>query len=375
MLGKLAIRTLIYDRGKLLAALVGVIFSVVLVNVQGGLFIGLMSKASLLIDQGDADIWVGHRGMHNLDFAHQMPLRWLHRVRSVPNVEDTSAMRITFSEISLPEGKFESVVVVGIDLDSEIEQPYEIIEGPSDALRQPNSIVVDQCDKDKLMDPKIGELREIGGQRVRITGKCHGVLSFLVAPYIFTDHRTSALMTGVDPNTTSYFLVKIKPGADIGEVCNTLRERLPEAEVMTREEYAYESVNFWMTRTGIGLSFGAATVMGLLVGLLMVAQSLYAMILDRLHEFATLKAIGSTDRELLFVLTIQATIVAFVGIAAGVIISLAISSLFSTPRSTITIPIYLYFASAALVLVICWFSAIIPYWRVRQIDPHLALQG
>ena len=142
MLGKLAIRTLIYDRGKLLAALVGVIFSVVLVNVQGGLFIGLMSKASLLIDQGDADIWVGHRGMHNLDFAHQMPLRWLHRVRSVPNVEDTSAMRIAFSEISLPEGKFESVVVVGMDLDSKIKQPYEIIEGPSDALRQPNSIAV-----------------------------------------------------------------------------------------------------------------------------------------------------------------------------------------------------------------------------------------
>ena len=238
--------------------------------------------------------------MHNLDFAHQMPLRWLHRVRSVPNIQDAGPMRIAFSEISLPEGKFESVVVVGIDLDSKIKQPYEIIEGPSDALRQPNSIVVDQCDRDKLMDPKIGELREIGGQRVRIAGKCHGVLSFLVAPYIFTDHRTSALMTGVDPNTTSYFLVKVKPGADVGQVCDELRQRLPEAEVMTREEYAYESVNFWMTRTGIGLSFGAATVMGLLVGLLMVAQSLYAMILDRLHEFATLKAIGSTDSCLLY---------------------------------------------------------------------------
>ena len=146
MLGKLAIRTLIYDRGKLLAALVGVIFSVVLVNVQGGLFIGLMSKASLLIDQGDAEIWVGHRGMHNLDFAHQMPLRWLHRVRSVPNIQDAGPMRITFSEINLPEGKFETVVVVGVDLDSEIKQPYQIVEGPNDALRQPNSIVVDQCD-------------------------------------------------------------------------------------------------------------------------------------------------------------------------------------------------------------------------------------
>ena len=55
MLSQLALRTLVHDRGKLVVALVGVIFSVVLVNVQGGLFIGLMSKASLLIDQSGAD--------------------------------------------------------------------------------------------------------------------------------------------------------------------------------------------------------------------------------------------------------------------------------------------------------------------------------
>ena len=79
MLRNLAIQTLMHDRGKLLAALVGVIFSVVLVNIQGGLFIGLMSKASLLIDHSDADIWIGHKGMHNLDFAHPIPVRWILR--------------------------------------------------------------------------------------------------------------------------------------------------------------------------------------------------------------------------------------------------------------------------------------------------------
>ena len=375
MLRNLAIQTLMHDRGKLMAALVGVIFSVVLVNIQGGLFIGLMSKASLLIDHSDADIWIGHKGMHNLDFAHPIPVRWIHRIRSVPGIVNASPIRLTFADISLPNGKYESIVVVGVDLDSKIYPPFEIIEGPRDALRQPNSIIVDQCDSDKLVDPEIGELREIGGKRVRVAGKCHGVLSFLVAPYIFTDHRRSAELSNDDPNQTSYFLVKVVPGADVDAICQQIRQRLPEVSVKTKHQYAYESVNFWMTRTGIGLSFGAATVMGLLVGLLMVAQSLYAMILDRLHEFATLKAIGSTDKELLFVLTIQSTIVAFVGIAAGIVISLAIGCLFSTPRSTITIPIYLYFVSAALVLVICWFSAIVPYWRVRQIDPHSALQG
>jgi hypothetical protein len=62
----IAIRTLIADRGKLLTALVGVVFSVVLMNVQGGLFVGLIRKAGLLVDGGEADIWVGHKHMHNV---------------------------------------------------------------------------------------------------------------------------------------------------------------------------------------------------------------------------------------------------------------------------------------------------------------------
>ena len=90
MLLNLAIRTLLHDRGKLIAGLVGVVFSVVLVNIQGGLFTGLMSKASLLVDRSQADIWVGHRGMHNVDFPHDIPLRWIHRVRSIPCLLYTS---------------------------------------------------------------------------------------------------------------------------------------------------------------------------------------------------------------------------------------------------------------------------------------------
>src|SRR5438105_6077115 len=62
-----ALKTLLSDRGKLLTGLAGVIFSLVLVNVQGGLCLGLMRKASLLIDHCDADLWVGHRMIENVD--------------------------------------------------------------------------------------------------------------------------------------------------------------------------------------------------------------------------------------------------------------------------------------------------------------------
>ena len=375
MLLNLAIRTLLHDRGKLIAGLVGVIFSVVLVNIQGGLFTGLMSKASLLVDRSQADIWIGHRGMHNVDFPHDIPLRWIHRVRSIPGVEEAEPLRIAFSEISLPNGHFESVAVVGVTENSSLGRSFKIIEGEPNALDYPDSVVVDQCDNEKLHSPAIGDIREVGGQRVRITGKCHGVLSFLVAPYIFTNHQRSAELTRTDAAMTSYFLVKLAPGADQDAVCNEIRNRLSEVSVMPTNKYASTSVNFWMTRTGIGLSFGAATLMGLLVGLVMVGQTLYAMVLDRINEFATLKAIGSSEKEIITLLAAQSSAVAIVGIAIGTLISMLLQFLLSKPRTEISISWQLYLASSLLVFVICIFSSALPYLRVRRVDPHSVLQG
>src|ERR1044072_2972615 len=108
----IAIKTLVAERGKFLAALVGVTFSIALVNLQLGLFLGLMRKAGLLVDNSQADIWVGHKQMHNVDFVRDIPRRWLHRIKSVPHVERVEPYVVGFSDVTLPSGGFESVVVV-----------------------------------------------------------------------------------------------------------------------------------------------------------------------------------------------------------------------------------------------------------------------
>ncbi|MCG8648365.1 MAG: ABC transporter permease [Pirellulales bacterium] len=375
MLWNIAFRTLICDRGKLLAGLIGVIFSVVLVNIQGGLFFGLINKASLLIDRGGADIWVGHRGMHNVDFPHGIPERWIHRVRSVPGVAEAEPMRIAFSEMSLPDGNFEGVMVVGISEGTELGRAYRIVEGHQDALEYSDGVIVDLCDNDKLVDPAIGERREIGGQRARVAGKSYGVLSFLVTPYVFTHYDRVAEYANTDPAMASYFLVRTRPGADREAVCAEIRNRLQDVTAVPAEQFSSTSVQFWMRRTGIGLSFGAATFLGLLVGLVMVGQTLYAMVLDRISEFATLKAMGSSEREIVMLLGAQATLVASVGIGIGVVITMMVRQLLSTPRAAIEIPAGLYLASAGLVFVICLAASALPYFRVRRVDPHSILQG
>lgn len=375
MLWNIALRTLLCDRGKLITGLVGVVFSVVLVNVQGGLFFGLINKASLLVDRSGADIWVGHRGMHNVDFPHHIPERWIHRIRSLPAVAEAEPIRIGFSEFSLPDGNFEGTTVVGIQRHSDLGRVFEIADGPADALDHADGVVVDAWEDHKLHHPKLGELREIGGKRARIVAKSRGLVGFLVTPYAFTTYDRALEYVGGDPSMASYFLVRVKPGEDVDQVCRQIQQRLTDVTAMTTSQYARTSIQYWTMRTGMGLSFGAATVLGLLVGLVMVAQTLYAMVLDRISEFATLKAIGSSERELLFLLFAQSSSVAGIGIVIGLIVSVIVRHLFSTPRTMIEIPLWLYAVSAVLVFVICLTASALPYLRVRRVDPHSVLQS
>ena len=369
----IAVKTLIADRGKLLTALVGVIFSVVLVNVQGGLFLGMIRKAGLLIDHGEADIWVGHRDMHNVDFPRDIPERWVQRIRSIPAVERADPYLIGFGDMTLPSGGFEGVTIVGMKR-SYLGGAWNFVQGTPAAMLQPDGIVIDQGEDVKLEQPCLGEVREINGRRARIAAKTEGIMGFLVAPYVFTTYDRAAKFLNKDTDACSYILVQLESGADPDAVCRTIRQRIPEAEAATNDQYSRTSVNFWMTRTGLGISFGAATALGVLVGLVMVAQTLYALVLDRLGEYGTLKAIGGDDSQIFRLLLAQATMMAVAGSLLGMCTVLLIQWFGSTSKAPILIPAWLSIGSCLLVFLICSVSSILPYLRIRKLDPVTVLQ-
>lgn len=375
MLIRLAIKTLASDRGKLIAGIIGVTISVVLANVQGGLFLGLIGKASILVDRGQADIWVGYKGMHNVDFPHDIPKRWIDRVRGIEEVAEASPMLIGFSEMALPNGSYEGVVVIGVEREERLGRFWKDADRIGAELTQDDGIIVDDCDADKLGSPQVGEYREIGGLRSKVVGHSHGILSFLVTPYIFTSIERAARFMDKDPDRCSYFLVNVKPGFDVHSVCSEINRRLPYAEAFPAAKYAATSIDFWMTRTGIGISFGAATILGLLVGLAMVAQILYAMVLDRIGEFATLKALGAREWEIISILLGQATGIAVCGITLGLILTWFIQNQYDTPRAPIHIPLQLVCISSICIYLMCILASSVPYIRIRSVDAHTVLQG
>lgn len=371
----IAIQTLIADRGKLLTALIGVIFSVVLVNVQGGFFIGLIRKASLLVDHGQADIWIGHRSMHYVDLPRDIPRRWLHRIEAIPGVAQVEPYSIGVAQMTLPSGGFEDVVVVGVDRAGLLGNAWNLVAGREDGILQPDGIILDECELPKLEYPRLGDLREIGGRRARLVGTSRGITGFLVMPYVFTSYERAAEYLKLSPERCSYFLVRTAPGTDVEHLCETIRRQVPEVDAYPRDQYSWISVNFWMTRTGLGISFGAATLLGLLVGMVVVAQTLYSSVLDRLHEFGTLKAIGARHSQISAILLAQAAVLATAGSALGLILVSLIQAAYSTPRAPIVIPWPLSLGSYVLVLAICLTSSLLPYLRIRKVDPVLVLQS
>jgi putative ABC transport system permease protein len=370
-----AFKTLISDRGKLLTGLAGVVFSLVLVNIQGGLYFGLMRKASLLVDHCDADLWIGHRHVENVDLARDIPELWINRIRGLPDVESARPYIVGKGTATLASGRMEDVWVIGSDPASMAGTAWEIAEGSAEDLKRPDAVSFDEVDVEKLGRPRVGDWLEVNGQRAQFVAKTRGITGFITMPYLFTTLQTARRLSHIAPGACSFFLVKLRPGADIGAVQAEIQRRVPDAAVYTPPEFARISQDYWMKRTGIGISFGASTLLGLLIGLMMVGQSLYALALDHLQDYATLKALGAEDRHVGRVIVFQSISIACAGSLAGVLIVMLIRSFWRSPLAPVEIPFSLVGSAVGVVFVICLAASLLPYLRIRRIDTGIVLTG
>src|SRR5260221_2495907 len=94
---------------------------------------------------------------------------------------------------------------------------------------------------------------------------------------------------------TSYVLVKTAPGADVAAVAAEIRRRLPFNDVHTRDQWARKSRAYWVVSTGLGMNMGVTVFLGILVGIVVVAQTLYTSAVEHVKEFGTVKAIGGVQ--------------------------------------------------------------------------------
>ena len=369
----LAFRNLFQDRLRFVASLMGIVFSVVLVMGQMGLYFGFSRMITTMIDHTSTDLWVVSSGARYFEDLSLLNTGMGDLLAAVDGVAKVVPVVVGFSAWSLPDGAMTSVIVVGSDVTGGGLSPWNIVEGTVESLSAPGTVAIDRSYSDRLGVSGIGATTQIRGLPSRVGAVTDGIRSFTTAPYVFSGLAGARSYAGLPAGFTTHFLVRLKPEADIDRVRQTILANNSAIQVMTPDQFRDQSRSFWLFRTGAGAALVAGALLGVIVGTVIVAQTLYSSTKDHLYEFATLRAMGASNSYIYKVIICQALLSAVIGFAIAALIGTAIVHF--TDRSAVQIVITpgLMIELFMITLVMCVASAISAIVRVVRVDPAIVL--
>ncbi len=370
----LAWQNLIHDRARLIVTLIGVVFAVVLMNIEFGLFLGFARTTSALIDHAHADLWIMAPGTQNVDQVSAISERRLYQALATPGVADAARLNVEFANLKKPDGGTESVLVVGFDPEQSVGIPWNVVQGSIDDLRFPDTIMIDELYREKLGVDHLGQTVEIGGHRAQVVALTHGIRSFTQSPYVFASTQTALGYSRIRADQTKYVLVSLAPGADPTAVRKDLERRMVDVDVRSAAEFSRLTQAYWMFTTGAGLALLVGAAMGLAVGGVVVSQTLYATTVDHIAEFGMLRAMGGSGRYIYGVIIRQALMSATAGYAIGLTLTLVILVLARDAGPPILVPWWMTGVMLVVTVAMCIGAAMLSISRVMRIDPAMVMR-
>lgn len=366
----LAFRNLFHDRVRLAVTLVGILFSIVLVAVQLGLYLGASRMITANIDRANATLWITAFGAKSFeDGGALLGARERHQALATPGVVSVTPIVVKFAEWRKPEGGSTRVVVVGSDAEDGALQPWNLVSGTWEDIKAPDAIAVDRTYLTDLGVHGIGDTAQIDYGRVKINALTGGIRSFTQSPYVYMPLSRARNLLNLASDTATFHLVKLSPDANVEAVRNELLSRLESAEVLTSEEFRDRSLKQWLFRTGAGVALIGGALLGILVGTVIVAQTLYSSTKDHINEFATLRALGSSSGYIHKVILAQAGLSAVFGYVLGMILAgVIVVASQATPLPILMTP-QLALGLFTVTVFMCAVSAVSAIVKVTKIDP------
>jgi putative ABC transport system permease protein len=140
-------------------------------------------------------------------------------------------------------------------------------------------------------------------------------------------------------------------------------------DVWTKAEFARQSKIYWVSQTGAGGGILIAAILGFLIGLMVVSQTIYATTLENLEEFATLKALGATRWFVVRVVLTQSLVCGALGCALGLAAALPFVDAARGMIAWIYTPWWLPPAMFVPTMAMCCLAAIVSIRAALAVEP------
>lgn len=376
-----------HKKVRLAVATTGIAFANILMFTQLG-FLSVLTKGTTQIHENlTGDLLLLSASNKSLQIKTSFPNTYLHKAEAIDGVASASPVYISWGRWVNPESlsqktsnklpSFDFVKIIAFNPSQPPVLNIPEINRYTPQLNEPHTVLFDRLSASSL--GQIPELLNRGGDlvtmmdnhRTHIVGAFTMGRSFyesgnvVMSDWTYVQHNPRHSLDRV-----TIGVIALKPGTNVDQASNRLRKTLPEdVAVLTHEELiAREKIFQESQPAGIVLKFG--TVVGFIVGLIILYQVLYADVSDHLPEYATLKAIGYSNKYLVIVVLQEAMILGLIGFLPGFLISLWLYQLLATltqiqliMRLNVVINVFL------LSMVMCCISGFLATSKLRSADP------
>jgi putative ABC transport system permease protein len=376
----IALRMLTGDRSKYLGLIFGVSFATLLMSQQVSIFMGILTRTgNQILEVRDADIWVMDNRVRYIDEAPGLQDTDLMRVRGVPGVAWAVRFYTGTIRARLEDGNTRNVHLVGLDDETLVGAPQEMIAGSVDDLKRPDAVIIDKAGYEYMwgQEPyRLGRTFQINDRRAVLVGVCRVGSPFFSDPIVYARYSQAARYVPRERSLMNYVLVKPKDGADRQELCRRIEERTGRT-ALTREQFFWKTVRYFLGSTGIPVNFGITIALGFIVGAAVTGQTLYLFVLDNLKQFGALKAMGIPNGGILRMILLQALLVGGIGYGLGV--GLCAIFFISTGNLTHLAGLHMtwvgFAGTGVAVFIIVIATSIISARRVLVLEPAVVFRG
>lgn len=291
----LALSTLLFEWRRYMAAIVALASAGVLVLGMSGLFVGLISGYTATIDRSRADILVLPPNAKSLNNSGGMPARILPLVYMNPNVTEVRDLDGDGGRFYGP-GRHDPEYVQASVVDpipGAVTLPVDFTEQVREALSIPYNIAVDKTALKKL-GIQLGSEATFNGHIVRVAAVLENYPNF-DSPNIIMSRQTLREMGRANTSRIGPLMVRTRSAdpKEIQAVVDQLNQNANgQYRAWTRPALRAATLDDFLNQSIIALFMWAATVLGLLVGIMITWQTLRGAILANIKELASLRALG-----------------------------------------------------------------------------------
>jgi putative ABC transport system permease protein len=363
---------------RLLVALSGIGFAVLLILMQLGFRSALFESAVRFHERFDYDIALFSPDSVFIVRPQEFSIRRLYQARGMEGVEEITPVYI-FPGVWKNPWNFQrrSINMIGFDPDKKLLDIPGFDESRK-LLRQQDVVLFDSSSRPEFgpVSEALSEdkrvITEINDREIEAVGVFSMGTSFGIDGSVITsDDNWLRLFPGRDRDQIQLGLIRLKDASLAEQVRDNLRGYLPQdVLVMTKADFVKRETNYWNTATPIGYIFAFGAIMGFVVGGIIVYQILFADVSEHLNEYATLRAMGYRNGFVSGIVLQQAVILAVLGFIPGVV---AVYWLYGKAAAATNLPLYLTQDRALSVflmtLAMCSISGLLAVRKVRRLDP------